>query len=129
MLLGERDQIARALEFPLPPRRDDLDVGLERVIGQLETHLVVALAGRAMSDRIGAGQLGDLDLALGDQRPRDRGAEQINAFVERIGAEHREDEVADELLAQVLDVDLLDAEQLGLLARRLQALRPGRDRR
>ena len=65
---------------------------------------------------------GDLDQALGDQRPRDRGAEQVDALVERVHAEHREDEVADEFLAQILDVDLLDAEHLGLLARRLQLL-------
>ena len=66
--------------------------------------------------------LGDLDLALGDQRPRDRGAEQIDALIERVRAEHREDEIAHELLAQILDEDLLDAEQLGLLARGLELL-------
>ena len=73
-----------------------------------------------MGDRIGTGQLGDLDLALGDQRPRDRGAEQILAFVKGVGAEHRIDEVAGEFLAQVFDEDLLDAEHLGLLACRRQ---------
>ena len=66
--------------------------------------------------------LRDLDQPLGDQRPRDRGAEQIDALIERIGAEHRKDEIADEFLAQILDVDLLDAEHLGLLARRLELL-------
>ena len=42
----------------------------------------------------------------------------------RVGAEHREDEVAHELLAQVLDEDVLglDAEHLGLVARRLELL-------
>ena len=64
-------------EIPFAPWRDDFDVGLERVIGELEAHLVVALAGRAMGDGIGADLLGDLDLLLGDQRPRNRGAEQI----------------------------------------------------
>ena len=66
----------------------------------------------------------DLDLALGDQRPGDRGAEQILALVERVGAEHREDVVADELLAQIVDEDVLglDAEQLGLAPRRLDLL-------
>ena len=59
-----------------------VDVGLERVIGQLEADLVVALAGRAMRHRVGADLLGDLDLLLGDQRPRDRGAEQILALVD-----------------------------------------------
>ena len=67
---------------------------------------------------------GDLDELLGDQRPRDRGAEQILPLVLGVGAEHREDVVAHEFLAQVLDEDVLglDAEQLRLLARRLQLL-------
>ncbi len=77
-----------------------------------------------MRHGVGAGQLGDLDLPLGDQRPGDRGAEQIDAFIERVRPEHREHEIAHELLAQILDEDLLDAEQLGLLAggRKLFAL-------
>jgi hypothetical protein len=73
-----------------------------------------------MGHGIGAGVTGDLDQALGDQRPGDRGAEQIDALIDRIGAEHGKDEIADELLAQVLDIDLLDAQHLGLLACRLQ---------
>ena len=122
VLLGELDQVAARLELPFPPGRDHLDVRVQRIIGELEAHLVVALAGRAMGDGVGAGQLGDLDLALGDQRPGDRGAEQIDAFIERVRPEHGEDEIAHELLAQILDEDLLDAEHLGLLARRLQLL-------
>ena len=122
MLLGEVDEIGARLELPLAPRRDDLDRRVERVGGQLETDLVVALAGGAMGDGVGTGLMGDLDQALGDQRPGDRRAEQVDALVERVHAEHREDEIADEFLAEILDVNLLDAEQLGLLARRLQLL-------
>ena len=122
VLLGEVDQVGARLELPFPPGRDDLDVGVERVGRQLEAHLVVALAGGAVGDRVGARVMGDLDEALGDERAGDRGAEQVDAFVERVHAEHREDEVAHEFLAQILDVDLLDAEHLGLAARRLQLL-------
>ena len=120
----ERDQLLAALEVPLPPGRDDADRGLERVVGELEAHLIVALAGGAVADGIRAGLPGDVDLGLGDQRPRDRGAEQIDALIQRIGAEHREHIVADELLAQVLDEDvgLLDAKHLRLAAGRLQLL-------
>ena len=98
--------------------------GLERVGRELEAHLVVALAGRAVGDRVGADLVGDLDQALGDQRTRDRSAEQVVALVLRIGAEHREDVVAHEFLAQVLDEDVLglDAEHLRLAPRRLQFL-------
>ena len=117
---GEVDQVGAALEFPFAPGGDDLDVGVQRIGREFEAHLVIALAGGAMGDGIGAGLRGDLDQALGDQRPGDGGAEQIDAFIEGIGAEHREDEIADEFLAQVLDIDFLDAQQLGLLAGRLQ---------
>ena len=55
MLLGELDQIAARLERPFPPGRDHLDVGVERIISELEAHLVVALAGRAMRHGVGAG--------------------------------------------------------------------------
>ena len=118
------DQRGARGESPFAPGRDDLDVGLERVGGELEAHLIVALAGRAVGDRVGADLARDVDQALGDQRPRDRGAEQILALVLRVGAEHREHVVAHELLAQVLDEDVLglDAEQLGLAARRLELL-------
>ena len=93
--------------------------GFERVIGKLETHLIVALARRAMRHGIGADLLRDLDLLLRDQRPRDRGAQQIDAFVKRIGAEHRKHIIADEFLAQILDENVfrLDAQQFGLRAR------------
>jgi hypothetical protein len=124
VLLGELEQLGARGELPFAPRRDHLDVGLERIIGELEADLVVALAGGAVGDGVGAGLARDLDLALGDQRPGDRGAEQVLALIERVGAEHREDEVAHELLAYVVDEDVLglDAEQLGLLARRRQLL-------
>ena len=55
---------------------------------------------------VGADSAGNLDLALGDQRPRDRRTQQIHAFVERVSAEHREHIIAAELVAQVLDEDV-----------------------
>ena len=96
--------------------------GLSAVVGDLEPHLVVALARRAMRDRIGADQLGDLDLPLRDQGAGDAGAQQVLAFVQRVGAEHRKHEVADERLAQVVHEDFLDAEHLRLPAGRFQLL-------
>ena len=124
VLFGEGEKRIAGGELPFAPGRDDLDVGVQRIGRQLEAHLVVALARRAMGDRVGARFTGDLDQALGDERARDRRAQEILALVLRIGAEHRKDEVAHEFLAQVLDEDVLrlDAEQLSLLARRLKLL-------
>ena len=106
MRLGVGQQLFAREQIPLAPGRDDFDVRLQRIGAELEAHLVVALAGGAVRDGVGAGFVGDLDQALGDQRPRDRGAEQVFAFVDGVGAEHREHEVAHEFLAQVVDVDL-----------------------
>jgi hypothetical protein len=77
-----------------------------------------------MTDRIGADLFGDLDLFLGDQRTGNGGAQQIDAFIDRVGAEHGEDEIADELLTQVLDEDVagLDAQGQRLLAGGLDLL-------
>jgi hypothetical protein len=116
---AKSSRASRRLEVPLAPGRDHGDVGLERIVAELEADLVVALAGGAVADRVGADLAGDLDLLLGDQRPGDRGAEQILALIDRVGAEHREDVVAHEFLAHVLDEDVLrlDAGSQGLLAR------------
>ena len=104
VLLRVFDEVHAAREIPLAPRGDDLDVRLHRIGGQLEADLVVALAGRAVADRVGAFGAGDFDQALADQGTGDGGAEQVVAFVDRVGLHHREDEVAGELFIQVLDV-------------------------
>ena len=122
MALGVLDQLRARAEIPFAPGRDHPDRGVESVGAELEADLVVALAGGAMGDRIGADLVRDLDQPLGDQRPRDRGAEQIAALVERVGAEHREDVVGDEGLAQILDVDRRSAHHLGLGAGGLELL-------
>ena len=120
--LGIGDQPVAGAQVPFPPGGDHPDARLQRIVGELEADLVVALAGRAVGDGVRAGLAGDLDLAPGDQRARDRGAEQILPLIERVGAEHREDEVAHELLAQVVDIDLLHAHRLGLGAGGFQLL-------
>jgi hypothetical protein len=66
----------------------------------------------------------DLDLPLRDERPRDRGAQQVLAVVDRARAQGGEDEVPDELLAQVLDIALLGARRQRLFAHAGKLLRP-----
>jgi hypothetical protein len=124
VLLGEFDQRRAAVQIPFAPGGDDLDVRIERIIAELEADLVIALAGGAVGDGVGADLMRDFDLPLGDQRPGDRRAEQVKPLVERVGAHHREDVVGDELVLEVVDEDMLwpDPHQLGLGPSRLQLL-------
>jgi hypothetical protein len=114
--LGELDEGRPGVEVPLAPGRDHREVRGQRGVGQLEAHLIVALAGGAVAHRVCAGRAGDLHLGLGDERARDGRAEEIRALVHRVGAQHGEDEVADELLAEILDVHAGGAGAQGLLA-------------
>ena len=118
VLLGIFDKFGPRAEIPFTPGRDHPDIGLQRVIGELEADLVIALAGGAVRDGVSADGAGNLDLALGNQRARNRRAQKIHAFIKRVGAEHREDVVSHEFLAEVFDEDLLDAQHLCLGARR-----------
>ncbi len=94
----------RAVPF-VAPRSDDLQVGRERGGGQLETDLIVALAGRTVRDGVGFFLLRDLDHALGDERARNGRTQEVLAFVNRAGAEHWKDEVARKLFLQIINVD------------------------
>src|SRR5262249_57669514 len=98
---GEGEEPPPRLKSPSPPRRDNRDIGFECVIGKLEAHLIVALAGRAMGNRIGPDLLGDLDLLLGNERPRNRGAEKILTLIERIGSEHPEHAIPHQSFSQI----------------------------
>ena len=64
----------------------------------------------------------DLNKTFGDQRTRDRGAEQVETFVNSVRAEHREDEVANEFFTNVFDVDVFgfNAEHFSLGTCRFQ---------
>ena len=68
----------------VPQRRDHTharEVGLER---ELESQLVVALAGAAVDDRLGADLLGDLGDGLRDDGARERRDERIAVLVEGV---------------------------------------------
>ena len=71
-----------------------------------------------MGDGIRTGLGRDLDKSLGNKRTGDGRAEEIETFVNGVGAEHRENEIANELFADILNVDVfrLDPEKLRLLA-------------
>ena len=109
------DEILAALELPFPPRRDDLQVRREGGIGELEADLVVPLTRAAMGEGLRTDPLGERHLMRRHHRPRHRRAQQIGARVHGTGAQRGKDEIADELLAQVLDHAARGAGALGLL--------------
>src|SRR6476659_4011461 len=98
---GVRELVLPRLQRPLPPRRDDGHLRCERAIGQLESHLVVALAGTAMRERVATGLLRHFDLDFRDEWPRERGPEEIPPLVHGSRAKRREDVVPNELVADV----------------------------
>ena len=121
---GVGERILAAADVPLAPRRDDGKLGSEGGVGELEAHLIVALAGASVRERVGADGARDVDLTLGDERTRHRRAEKILAAVDRAGAERGPDVVGDELLAHVLDEAFVGAggDRLGANAFELVAL-------
>ena len=104
---GIVDGVLAAANVPLAPRRDHRKVGREGGERQLEPHLVIPLAGAAVCQRVRTDAARDLHLPLRDERSSHRRAQQVLAVVHSAGAQRREDEVANELLAEVLDVALL----------------------
>ena len=60
-------------------------VRIKADITEFETHLVVAFAGGAVAYRVGALLSGDTDLLFGNDRPCQRGAEQVGTFINGIG--------------------------------------------
>ena len=120
VLSGVGHQLLPGAQVPDAPRGHHRDVGVEGVGPQLEAHLVVALAGGAVGHRVGADLGGDLHQPLGDEGAGDGGAQQVLALVDGVGPEHGEHEVGGEFLAQILDVDLVDAHGLGLGPGRFQ---------
>ena len=89
---------------------DHLQLGGERRDGALDAHLVVALAGAAVGDRVAAGLARVLDRELGDQRAAERGEERVAVAVVGVGLDRGQHVVAHELLARVDDVAVERAE-------------------
>ena len=80
VLVGVLDLVV-PIHTPLAHRRDHLELRRERGCGDVESHLVVALAGAAMSDRAGAFAARDLDHHRRDQGPAQRGRERVLLFI------------------------------------------------
>ena len=109
------DSVLARNDVPLAPRSDHRQMRSQRLIGQLKSHLIVALAGAAVRQRVAAGFQCDFHLAFGQQGPGDGGPQQILMFVLAAGADHLPQILGDKLFAHVRDVAFLGAGRLGFL--------------
>ena len=81
MGLGVVDFLVTGDDVPLPPGGDDLHTGSEALDGQLEPDLIVALAGAAVADGVGALLQGDLCQLLADDGAGEGGTQQIGLIL------------------------------------------------
>ena len=103
------DLLLTRAEGPLPPRRDHRQVGGQGLIGQLEAHLVVPFAGAPVRERIAPLGERHLHLDAGDERPRERGPEEVPALVDGVRPQRGEDVLRHELAANVHHLDRIGA--------------------
>ena len=64
VFFGIFDQLRPGIQIPLPPRRNDFDVRIERVIAEFKPDLIIPFTRRAMTHGVSADFVGDLDLAF-----------------------------------------------------------------
>ena len=123
-LLGERHrQVARRAEVeqllathaPVAGGGETLEVRILAAHADLDAHLVVALAGAAVSDRRGPVPVSRLDQLAGDQRSRECAHQRVLLFVER---------VVHDLHRQAVDGQRALAGRLGTLHERLDTGHP-----
>ena len=103
--LSVLDLLLTAVQLPETPRSDDVHLRCERMDRQLETNLVVALAGAAMADRICAFLERNIYDTLCDDRACERSTEQV-LLIGCARLYGRNDIVVNKFLSQVLDVQL-----------------------
>ena len=125
LCLGIGDLFLTGLKFPGSPRGDDLHVGSVCLDGELKTHLIVALAGAAVADGVGALCQRDFYNSLGDNGTRKGGAQKIFALIDSACLDGGEHIFLHKFLVQILDIELgsaggdrlfLQAVQLGALS-------------
>src|SRR5271157_3054143 len=94
------------LDGPFTPGCDDPQLGRQRLVGQLESHLVIAFPRATVRQGVGALFEGNLHLGLGKQRPGQGSSQQVLALVNRARLDGFPKVAGYKLLAEVLDKNL-----------------------
>src|SRR5690606_34643168 len=100
---GIRNEIGPPFEIPLPPGCDGPEVWGQSRRGELESHLVIALAGGTMGDRRSPVFSGGLDQTLGDDGSGQRRAQQVLPLLNRSRPDRRAHRVSHERLLTIVD--------------------------
>src|SRR5579872_655239 len=114
MRFGVVEAIFARLQSPFAPRSNDLQFRSDGLVSMLKTDLIVALAGAAVRNSGGAEFERDFYLMLGDDRTRQRRAQQILVLIDRAGLHRGENVFVQEFLAQVFHYDIARAGLVGL---------------
>ena len=116
------DFLLARLDAPLAPWRNDGHVRCKVLDGKLKADLVVALAGAAVHDSVGALLQGNFHKALGDAGPRMAGAQQV-VLIDRARLHAGNDEVVDVFLRQVQHIELGSSGLQGFFFQALELIR------
>ena len=119
--LGVIDLLLTGLDVPLTPRGDDLHIGGKTLDGQLETDLIVTLAGGAVGDGVSALGLGDLRQLLADDGTGKGGAQQVGLIL-GVHLQAGDDHVVHHLVHQIGHDQLAGAGLERLLLQTLQLI-------
>src|SRR5687767_6122452 len=94
------------MDIPLPPWRNDLELGCESLECEFESDLVITFPGAAMDQSICAFIESNLNLAFRQKGLRNGCSKQIGTFVFCTGSYQGPEVLADELMPEVFDEDL-----------------------
>jgi len=123
LALAVFDFIFTGLELPdvgHAPRSDDADVRSQGLDAELETDLVISLAGCAVADRGRVFLAGNFDQLLGDGRTCHRRAEEIFIFIDSTCFDARHDVVFREVVGDVFNIKLGGTGELGAFLKTVQ---------
>ena len=121
MGLGVVDLLVTGFDIPLTPGSNDLHVGSKVLDGQLETDLIVALAGAAVGDGVGTFGNGDLGQLLADHGTGKSGAQQI-LLILGVHLQAGDDDIVHHLVGQVGHDQLACAGLQGLFLQTVQLI-------
>src|SRR5262249_5842391 len=104
--LGVCDRVMSRLNVPFTPWSNDLELGSECFVGQLEADLIVAFSSATMRDCVGTFRQRYLNLPLRQQWACNRRTKQVLAFIHRPGLDERPKIFRYEFVAQIFHIAL-----------------------